>query len=209
MEGTIRTSIGVAERIWAEWARRHDIDPAVLLPTIHGVRAVETIARLGLPNLDPVAAAAGITQAELESLDGVEAGPGAVAFLTALPKPNWAVVTSAPRGLVRRRMEAAGLPVLPVLVTAEDVVKGKPSPDCYLIAADRLGVTPHDCLVFEDADAGILAAEAAGASVFVITSARPADPPAQLPFAPDFTALRFVAGAVSRTYASPSHLDCV
>jgi sugar-phosphatase len=95
---------------------------------------------------------------------------GAAAFLAALPADRWAIVTSAPRPLALRRLAAAGLPTPPVLVTAEDVARGKPAPDCFLLAAERLGQRIEDCLVFEDAPAGIQAAEAAGAAVAVVTA---------------------------------------
>ncbi|MES2171377.1 MAG: HAD-IA family hydrolase, partial [Actinomycetota bacterium] len=79
-----------------------------------------------------------------------------------------ALVTSAPAPLARARMEAAGLPMPAVLVTAEDVTAGKPDPECYRFAASRLGVDPADCIVFEDAEAGIQAGLAAGATVVVV-----------------------------------------
>ncbi|WP_454832637.1 HAD-IA family hydrolase [Pseudoxanthomonas wuyuanensis] len=178
MDGTILTSILAAERVWSAWASKHGIDPAVLLPTIHGVRAEETIARQGLADIDVSLEAQAVTAAELADMEGVNAIAGAREFMGSLPPDKWAVVTSAPRELARRRIQAAGLPLPPVLVAAEDVASGKPSPEGYARAANRLGVVASDCLVFEDAPAGILAAEAAGATVCVITSAharRPED----------------------------------
>ena len=169
MDGTILTSIVAAERVWAGWARRHGLDVETFLPTIHGVRSVETVRRLALPGLDPEAEAAEITRLEIEDVEGVEAIAGAAAFLAALPADRWAIVTSAPRALATRRLEAARLPVPPVMITAEDVERGKPAPDCFLLAATRLGVPADQCLVFEDTPAGIAAAEAAGAAVMVIT----------------------------------------
>ena len=170
MDGTLLSSIAAAERVWARWARRHGLDVASFLPTIHGMRSVETVRRLGLPGVDPVAEAAAITAEEMLDVEGVEPIPGVAAFLAALPPTRWAVVTSAPRSLALRRIEAAGLPRPPLLVAAEDVTQGKPAPDCFLLAADRLGVRAADCVVFEDAPAGIAAAEAAGAAVVVITA---------------------------------------
>ena len=169
MDGTILTSIVAAERVWASWARRHGLDVEAFLPTIHGVRSVETVRRLGLPGVDPEAEAAEITRLEIEDVAGVEAIAGAAAFLAALPSDRWAIVTSAPRTLATRRLEAAGLPVPSVIITAEDVERGKPAPDCFLLAATCLGVPADQCLVFEDTPAGIAAAEAAGAAVMVIT----------------------------------------
>jgi len=170
MDGTVINSIAAAERIWGQWAQRQGLDVAAFLPTIHGARSVDTIARLGLPGLDPEVEARGITQAEIIDADGIIEISGAIAFLTALPPARWAIVTSAPRELALRRLQVAGIPIPAVLVAAEDVAHGKPNPDCFLLAADKLGVRAADCLVFEDAPIGIRAAEAAGATVMVITS---------------------------------------
>src|SRR3954466_2032935 len=110
MDGTLLSSIAAAERVWARWAERHGLDLAAFLPTIHGVRSVETVRRLGLPGVDPEAEAAAITREEMDDVDGIEAVAGVRAFLATLPAGRWAVVTSAPRALARRRIEAAGLP---------------------------------------------------------------------------------------------------
>ena len=170
MDGTIINSIAAAERAWSAWAGRHGLDVEAFMPTIHGVRGIETITRLALPGVDPAAEAEAILLAEMEDVDGVEAIAGAAAFLASLPADRWAIVTSSPRRLaLRRSRPAAGLPVPAVLVTAEDVERGKPAPDCFLLAAERLGQRIEDCLVFEDAPAGIQAAEAAGAAVAVVT----------------------------------------
>lgn len=170
MDGTLLNSIIAAERVWTIWAQRHDLDVAAFLPTIHGVRSVDTIRRLNLPGLDPVLEAEGISQAEIEDVEGVVSIEGAARLLASLPAERWTIVTSAPRALAEARLKAAGLELPVNLITAEDVSQGKPAPDCFLLAAKRLGVDIRDCLVFEDAPAGIAAAEAAGASVMVITA---------------------------------------
>ena len=95
---------------------------------------------------------------------------GAVEFLNDLPGDQWALVTSAPKELALRRLHAAGITPPSVLVTAEDVASGKPNPACYVLGAQRLGVSVQDCLVFEDATVGIRAGEAAGADVIVVTA---------------------------------------
>lgn len=169
MDGTILNSIRTAERIWGAWAARHGLDVATFLTTIHGVQAIETIRRVGLPNVDPVTEAAAITQAEIDDVEGIEAISGAQEFLSALPHDRWAIVTSAPRALALGRIRAAGLPVPPLLIAAEDVAHGKPAPDCFLIAAERLGTTANRCLAIEDSVAGVTAAERAGAAVLVVT----------------------------------------
>ncbi len=170
MDGTVLNSIAAAERIWAAWAVRHGVDVETFLPTIHGVRAIDTITRLNLPGVDAEAQAAVITEAEIEDVEGIVEIPGAAKFLNSLPKDRWAMVTSAPRDLALRRMAAAGIPEPAVMITAEDVKAGKPDPSGYLLAAKRLGLEPRDCLIFEDATVGIQAAEAAGAPLMIITT---------------------------------------
>lgn len=169
MDGTILSSIASAERAWTAWAERQGLDVAAFLPTIHGVQSVETIRRLNLPGVDPVAEAHALTEAEMLDLDDVVPIGGAAAFLAALPPDRWAIVTSAPKRLAEVRLKSAGLPLPGVFVTAEDAERSKPAPDGFLLGAKRLGVAPEDCLAFEDAPAGIAAADAAGMTVVVIT----------------------------------------
>lgn len=170
MDGTVLNSIAAAERIWSAWAVRHGVEVETFLPTIHGARAIDTITRLNLPGVDAEQQAAFITAAEIEDVEGIVEIPAAAAFLNGLPKDRWAMVTSAPRDLALRRMAAAGIPEPAVMITAEDVKAGKPDPSGYLLAANKLGVEPADCLIFEDATVGIQAAEAAGAALMVITT---------------------------------------
>ncbi|MCU1780373.1 HAD family hydrolase [Pseudomonas sp. 14P_5.3_Bac1] len=170
MDGTLLNSIAAAERVWGIWAERHGLEVAAFLSTIHGARAIDTITRQALPGVDAEVEAQWITEAEINDVEGVVAIPGAVEFLNSLPGDQWALVTSAPRELALRRLQAAGIAPPAVLVTAEDVASGKPDPACYVLGAQRLGVPVQDCLVFEDATVGIRAAEAAGADVVVVTS---------------------------------------
>lgn len=192
MDGTILSSIAAAERVWTAWAERYGLDVQTFLPTIHGVRAVETIRNLALPGVDAEAEAAALTLAEIADVAGIDAIAGAAAFLGALPADRWAIVTSAPRALALRRVEAAGLPMPATLITADDVTHGKPAPDCFLLAADRLGQPIAECLVFEDTPAGIAAAEAAGASVMVITATHHRPLETRHPRIADYAALRVV-----------------
>ena len=171
MDGTILNSIASAERAWTAWARKHGLDVGTFLPTIHGVRGIETISRLRLPGVDPHAEVREVLLAEMEDVADVSAIAGAAKFLASLPEDRWAIVTSSPLELAVRRLDAAGLPHPKVFITGEDVENGKPAPDCFLLAARRLGQPIEDCLVFEDAPAGIQAAEAAGANVVVVTAA--------------------------------------
>ncbi|WP_250954558.1 HAD-IA family hydrolase [Rhizobium sp. CG5] len=170
MDGTLLNSIAAAERVWGQWAARHGLDVAAFLPTMHGKRGIDTIRGLGLPGVNVEAEALEIERGEIEDVDGVVALPGAIDFLKGLPAERWAIVTSAPVKLARARIEAAGLPQPPEIVTAEDVKIGKPDPAGYRLGASRIKADPARCLVFEDVMAGVLAGEAAGADVMVITA---------------------------------------
>jgi len=170
MDGTLLSSIAAAERVWSIWARSHGIDVDKFLPTMHGVRAEDTIRKQNLAGIDVAKEVAWVMQAEIDDVDGVMAIDGIVEFLNALPQDRWSIVTSATKELAAARLAAAGIEAPKHIVTAEDVTRGKPAPDCFLLAAERLGVKASDCLIFEDAPAGIAAAEAAGADVMVITA---------------------------------------
>jgi sugar-phosphatase len=169
MDGTILTSIKAAERVWADWAAGHGLDVAAFLPTIHGRRSEDTVRDQNLPGIDPVAEAARITLAEIADTAGVEAIAGVADFLAGLPRGRWAIVTSAPRKLAEARIAAAGLPLPDVMVAGEDVARGKPAPDPFLLGAEKLGVAPGDCLAFEDTLAGLRSAAAAGMDSVMIT----------------------------------------
>lgn len=170
MDGTLINSIAATERIWGNWARRHGLDVEAFMPTMHGRRGIDTITALDLPGVDPLAEALKIERSEIEDVEGVVAIDGAIAFLSALPPDRWAIVTSAPIALARRRLDTAGIELPKTMVTAEDVKVGKPSPEGYLLAAARLGVDPARCLVFEDVEAGVEAGESAGAGIVVVSA---------------------------------------
>lgn len=170
MDGTLLSSIAAAERVWGAWARRHGLDVEAFLPTIHGVRAEDTIRRQNIAGIDIDEEVRWVERAEIDDVEGVVAIDGIIDLLNSLPEDKWAIVTSATLELAARRLAAAGIAPPKTFVTAEDVTRGKPAPDPFLAAAERLGVKASDCLIFEDAPAGIAAAEAAGADVIVITA---------------------------------------
>ena len=165
MDGTLVDSDAAVVRAWTTWAREFgvDLDPA----EIHG-RPADSTVRMLRPDLDDagVAAAADRQLAlQYDDLADVVPMPGAHELLALLAEMlPWAVVTSADVRLARARLDAAGI-VAPVLVTVEDVRRGKPDPEGYLIAAKRLDVRPERCLVVEDAEPGIEAGRRAGATV--------------------------------------------
>lgn len=168
MDGTILTSIAAVERAWTAWATRVSVSRAEVLDYMHGRRAADTIGRFMPAGTDMKTELAWLNRWELDDLEGVAEVPGAGAFLRSLPAECWAVVTSATRSLAMRRIATAGLPEPRLLVTSDDVARGKPDPECFLLAARRLNVMPADCLVFEDARAGIMAGLAAGADVLQV-----------------------------------------
>ena len=100
--------------------------------------------------------------------DQGRAQPGAAALLASLPPERWAIVTSCPRNLALGLIAHAGLPVPRILVSADDVERGKPAPDCYLAAAAAFGVEPNACVAIEDSAGGIAAARAAGMDVIAV-----------------------------------------
>lgn len=167
-DGTLVETTSAVDRAWTEFAVHYGIEPAAVLAVAHGVRADETIRRF-LPEPLWAEAAAWLDSRELELVHETVALPGArelLERLTELGAP-WAVVTSANALLAHARLTAAGFPLPPVLVTADDVSAGKPDPACYLLAAARLGVDPDRCIVIEDVAAGLRAGRAAGAHVVV------------------------------------------
>jgi sugar-phosphatase len=97
---------------------------------------------------------------------------GAAALLQRLPPERWAIVTSCPRELALALVANAGLPRPAVLIAAQDVQHGKPAPDCYRLAAQRLAAAPERCLVVEDSRQGIAAGIAAGMTVAEVGKGR-------------------------------------
>jgi sugar-phosphatase len=194
MDGTLLTSIRSAERVWSAWAKRHGLDVMTFLPTLHGKRAHDTIRQLNVPGLDPIAEAAWITAAEIEDVADIEAINGAAGFLASLPLERWGIVTSAPRKLAEARLAAAGLPSHRLLVASEDVEHGKPAPDPFLLGARKLGAAPADCLVFEDTQAGLQSAEAAGMDSIVVTLTHAHPMTTLVPAVLDYADLQVQAG---------------
>ncbi|KQM96742.1 HAD-IA family hydrolase [Sphingomonas sp. Leaf25] len=168
MDGTLLDSGAAVERVWRRWCARHGIDADALIAVCHGVRGEDTVRRFATPGMDVAAEAAWLNAAELEDVDGVVAIDGIHALIATLAPTDWAIVTSAPRNLAQVRLHAIGLPLPEVFVTAEDVSEGKPDPQGFRLAAQRLGVAPEDCLVFEDSPAGVAAGRAAGAAVAIV-----------------------------------------
>jgi len=174
LDGVLCDSTGAVDREWREWARRKGVDAEAVMAIAHGVRTIEVIRRVA-PHLDAEAEADAIENDEASDQAGVSVMPGAVELVRSIPPGRWGVVTSGSRLLASARLPFCGLPVPEVLVTSDDVTNGKPHPEPYLKGAARLGFDPAECLVIEDAPAGIQAARAAGIKVIGITSTYPAE----------------------------------
>jgi sugar-phosphatase len=161
-DGVLVDSAASGERSWRQWAIEYGLDPETVLDGVHGRRSTETVA-MYLPPESHAQGLARIDDLEISDADGTQPIAGAGQLLAALPRDVVAVVTSASPPLLSARLAAAGLPLPDVAITSVDVTVGKPAPDGYLLAAQRLGVAIGSCLVVEDSPAGVGAARAAGA----------------------------------------------
>ena len=167
LDGVLVDSGAAIEAAWRRFAARHELDVERVLAASHGRRSIDLI-RLVAPHLDAEAEAARIEQDEIAHADGLQPLPGARELLGSVPAGRLAIVTSGTHSLAVARLQAAGLPVPEVLVTAEQVEAGKPDPAGYLRAAALLGVDPAHCVVLEDAPAGVEAGLAAGMTVIAV-----------------------------------------
>jgi mannitol-1-/sugar-/sorbitol-6-phosphatase len=164
MDGVLIDSTPAAARVWRNWALAHGFDPQEVVARAHGRPSIMTI-RDYLPYADHEAENRIVERQEIEDLEGVVPLPGARELLAALPPERWTISTSATRPLAEVRLRAAGLCVPERIITATDITHGKPHPEPYLKAAAALGFAPEDCVVVEDAVAGVQSGRAAGARV--------------------------------------------
>lgn len=168
MDGTLVDSTAVVEANWADFATRWGVDVRDILASSHGRKADDTVRAFGPVDVDVAATVIEMHDREMELTDGIIAIPGAADFLASLPRDRVALVTSAPRRLAVLRMNVAGVDAPDVTVSADDVENGKPHPEPYLTGASLLGIAPEEIVVFEDAEAGLLSARAAGMSAVVV-----------------------------------------
>jgi mannitol-1-/sugar-/sorbitol-6-phosphatase len=173
MDGVLIDSTPAVARVWHRWAVEHGLDPETVVRMAHGRPSRSTIRDL-LPNADIDHEDREVERREIADLDGVVLLPGAQELLNILPPERWTIATSCTRPLAEVRLRAAGLPIPKTMITSSDVKIGKPDPEPYLKAAAKLGFAASECIVVEDAPAGIRAGKAAGAGViaFLTTMAR-------------------------------------
>ena len=169
LDGTLidsRVSIDVA---YAAWCAEHGLDLRETLEIAHGRRTKDSV-RLLVPHRNPDEEVKKLEDLECATVEGLVAMLGAKELLTHLNTTHWGVVTSGSKRLATHRLSHCGFTPPPIFVTADDVTKGKPDPEGYRKAADGLGVGYADCVVFEDAPAGVQAARAAGMRSVAVTS---------------------------------------
>ncbi len=175
-DGTLVSSLESVNRCWTRWAVEYGLTAEDFARVeLHGRPAAEIAADLLPAHVVPQAVAR-IEDLEVEDVagGGVRLLPGTEEFLAGLPAERWAVVTSATRRLAEARLAAVG--ILPkTLIAADDITRGKPDPEPYLLAAHTLGVDPADCVVFEDAPAGLQAGRAAGMTTVALATTHRAE----------------------------------
>ncbi|MFI1170729.1 HAD-IA family hydrolase [Streptomyces melanogenes] len=176
VDGTLIDAVDNQRRVWRTWAERYGLDPDEVYRVALRTRPLETFASVA-PDRDPQECLAALHELEDEDVrSGVYgAFAGAAELLSALPPGSWGLVTSNYEHRVRGRFARTGLPVPEVLVDAASVTEGKPSPVPYLLAAERFGALPQDCLVIEDAPSGVLAGRRAGMTVWGVNAPAPVD----------------------------------
>ncbi len=172
LDGVLIDSTPAVARVWSSWALDHGFEPEEIVRRAHGRPSIATIREL-LPNANHEVENRKVEQGEIEDVAGLVPLPGARELLNSLPDDRWAIVTSCSRPLAEVRLKAAGLPVPRCLLTSNDVINGKPAPEPYLKGAALLGFPSANCLVFEDAPAGIRAGKAAGSRVVAFRTAAP------------------------------------
>jgi len=192
MDGTLVDSTAAVERAWSRVAAKWGANFETLRRHMHGRRAIDIMRDI----LPPEAAdqlkgeVAAIDIVELTETEGIVAVAGAPELLAALPPGAWALVTSARPALAAVRMRAAELQLPATMITSATVTRGKPHPECFLRAAERLGVAPQDALVLEDAPAGIAAGRAAGCQVVALATTIDSERLADVDWIPDLSVLR-------------------
>jgi mannitol-1-/sugar-/sorbitol-6-phosphatase len=169
LDGVLIDSEVVSNRHWKRWAELNQVSFDHIAAIHHGLPPVRTVAAVA-PHLDAAAESKVFEEWAAHDMDDLRAYDGVHGLLAGLPAGRWGIATSSFRTLTLSRLTFLGLPVPEALVTVNDVKNGKPAPDPYLLAAEKLGLSPADCIVIEDAPAGIRAAKTAGARVIAVTS---------------------------------------
>jgi sugar-phosphatase len=176
VDGTLIDSLDNQRQVWGVWAARYGLDPDEVYRVALRTRPMETFA-IVLQDQNPQECLSVLHELEDEDVRSGEyaAFDGAIELLRTLPLGAWALVTSNYDHRVRGRFARTGLPVPEVIIDATAVDEGKPSPVPYLLAAERLRISPTHCLVIEDTPSGVQAGLSAGMMVWSVNAPDPVD----------------------------------
>ena len=167
LDGVLVDSTPAVARVWGRWATEHGFNPQEVVARAHGRPSLTTV-RDFLPHADHEMENREVERREIEDLAGVVPLPGALQLLASLPENRWTIVTSCTRRLAEVRLRAAGLLVPKKMITSNDITHGKPHPEPYLKGASVLGFPASECVVVEDAPAGVRAGKAAGSKILAV-----------------------------------------
>jgi sugar-phosphatase len=172
LDGVLIDSTPAVARVWHQWALDHGFNPEEVVARAHGRPSLATV-RDYLPHADHDAENREVERREIADLAGVVPLPGALALLASLPPDRWTIVTSCTRRLAEVRIKAAGLLLPARMVTSTDITHGKPHPEPYLKGVSLLGFPAAQCVVLEDAPAGIRSGKSAAAKVIALKTTAP------------------------------------
>ena len=172
--GVLVSSIGSVNRCWRRWAAIYDVPGAESYEVPHGQRAIDIVRQLR-PDIDPVEGLRVIEDMEMEDTADLVVLPGVGTLLESLAPERWAIVTSATKRLLLGRLRAAGLPIPERMISGDMVERGKPDPEPYRRGAELLGFRTAECIVVEDAPAGVGAGKAAGCRVLAVLGTHTAE----------------------------------
>ncbi|MEU2763740.1 HAD-IA family hydrolase [Streptomyces sp. NPDC007094] len=174
VDGVLLDSAGAHRRVWDAWSVARGLDPEKVWELTFGRRPEDTVGDVAA-HLDPAAERRMLDRLLAQEMDGIQPVRGAPGLVESLSGTPWAIVTSGSRDFVEARFAATGLALPAVRVYGGDVPNAKPAPDCFALAASRLGIPASECLVVEDAPAGIRAAVAAGCFAVGLTTTHTAE----------------------------------
>ena len=182
MDGTLIDSGPAVERSWNTLLRELGTD-LEFGHAHHGMPARQVLAEVlpGASEEQLQAAHRRIEELEIEDVEGIVVLPGTERLLAELDaaaeqlgRATWTIVTSCTRPLFEARWARTGLPAPAGMVTADQVSRGKPDPEPYLLGAERLGTDSSRTVVLEDSVGGLRSGNAAGARTVAVTSTTPA-----------------------------------
>ncbi|GHF79323.1 HAD family hydrolase [Thalassotalea marina] len=169
MDGTLVDSSEAERRAFSIWCNHHQLDLETVLRATRGTQLKDCLHEFA-PHLDPVKEFQSLNELEQTEISEIKEIEAASQFLTLVEHLNlpWGIATSATLPLATKRLNAAEIKIPDILVTAEQIEKGKPDPSHFAEAAKQLKAAPSRCLAFEDSINGINSALSAGCDVVII-----------------------------------------